>query len=254
MTEDNLMAEENGEKRERGPSDYAKKDDGQGKARVKTRFIFKFVAFLLLLLVAYVAWFFIRTGKKPSQVADLLDETKRTELFDQIASDYRTAVHASEKASQWAEREFKDWEHALSERLKSPPPKTKEESAALVKETKEKLEQPSTPPTPVDTGKPAGAVVKKAEPAAPKPAANPALSKAQEEYGNGLKAYAMTDPSAPQQQVQKYLRLAAGHFEVCLYWIDQARAQKVSESLIDPYEQPATKRLYDCRKRMELVR
>jgi len=223
------VAEEKKRDPERGPSEYARKETGQTRAPAKTRFVFKLAAFILLLLAAYIAWFFVRTGKKPSQVAELLDEKSRAELIEQMASDWRTTVHAGKEASAWAEKEFKDWERALAQRLKSPPPRTREESSALVKETKEKLEPP--PPT-----------------------AHPAMAKAVEEYANGMKAYAMTDPAAPQAQVQRYLRLAAGHFEVCLYWIDQARAQKVAESVLEPYEQPATKRLYDCRKRMELAR
>lgn len=236
---------------QRGPSEYAKKDSDSPQPRAKTRFIIKFMAFILILAVAYIVWFFVRTGRKPQDIPGLLDEKGRAELLDQIAADYRTAVNAGGEARTWAEREFRDWERALSQRLKSPPPKTTEDSTALVKETKEKLEQP---PAPFDTGKPSGVVERKTEPVATKPAVSPSLTKALEEYENGMKAYAMTDPAAPQQQVQKYLRLAAGHFEVCLYWLDQARVQRVAENFIDPYEQPATKRLYDCRKRMELTR
>jgi hypothetical protein len=243
------MAEEkNGQ---RGPSECAKKDGDSPKPRAKSRFVVKFMAFILILVVAYIVWFFVRTGRKPQDIPGLLDEKGRAELLEQIAADYRTAVNAGGEAREWAEREFRDWERALSQRLKSPPPKTTEESTALVRETKEKLEQPSTP---IDTSKPSGVVERTTEPVAARPPANASLAKAQEEYENGMKAYAMTDPAAPQQQVQKYLRLAAGHFEVCLYWLDQARVQKVAENLIDPYEQPATKRLYDCRKRMELTR
>lgn len=246
------MAEEKNGQRERGPSEYAKKDEGQAKPRPKTRFVFKFAALIIILLIAYLAWFFVRTGRKPEDIAQLLDETKRGELIDQMADDYRKAVNAGDDARKWAEREFKDWDRALTERLKSPPPKTKEESSALVKETKQKLEQPPVPPTPVDTGKATGPAEKKVEPPATR--TNPALAKALEEYEIGMRSYAMTDPAAPQAQVQRYLRLAAGHFEACLYWLDQARAQKVAENVIETYEQPATKRLYDCRKRMELSR
>jgi hypothetical protein len=241
------MSEEKNKQPERGPSEYAKKEEGQAKPRPKTRFVFNLAAFVLLLLVVYIAWFFIRTGKKPSQVAELLDEKSRAELVEQMAFDWRAAAHAGKEASVWAEKEFKDWDRALSQRLKSPPPKTKEESSALVKETKEHLEAP-----PAGTGQPAGVTGKKAEPA--RSTVNPAMTKAINEYADGMKAYTMTDPAAPQAQVQQYLRLAAGHFEVCLYWIDQARAQHVAASVIDRYEQPATKRLYDCRKRMELTR
>ena len=224
-------------KRERGPSEYAEKESRRPRRRAPTRFVFKFAALIIVLLAAWFGWIIYRSG---GSLSDVLDVEKRAQLLDKAAEDYRQAVKASDEARKWAQKEFKNWEESLSKRLKSPPPKTKEESAALVKETQKEIKEPAPPPP-----------VQKST-AAAKPKTNTALAKARDEYNLGMKDYAMTDPAASQQQVQKYIRLAAGHFEVCLFHIDKARASGVSEGLLERYEQPATKRLYDCRKRMEL--
>ena len=78
------------------------------------------------------------------------------------------------------------------------------------------------------------------------------LDTAHEEFIVGCKAYENTSPSNPSATVQKYLRVAAPHFERALDLCDKARGQGVKGGDIDQLEEDSAKRLYDCRKRMEL--
>ena len=107
-------------------------------------------------------------------------------------------------------------------------------------------------PPPVDTGD--IKIKRSGEPDA-------TLKPGQKEYQDGLKefelgceSYQNTSPSEPSEKVQKYLHLAAPHFEASLNACDAARSAGYKGSDIDRLEGNSAKRLYDCRKRMELKR
>ena len=93
--------------------------------------------------------------------------------------------------------------------------------------------------------------------AAPPPsvAAKPdPLADALEEYRVGQQFYAKTDPMASQKQVQENLHLAEPHFTKCLDLLEAVHGKGATEADIDHLAQAAARRLYDCRKRMELQR
>jgi hypothetical protein len=247
------MADE--KERPRGPSEYAQKEAaaGQAKPRPRTGCFYKLLGLLLVALAAWLVWYNCRTGWR----ANLLDEKEQERAFREMTSDYHKALEVGGDFAKWTERELTN----LEKRLKGAPPKTKEESAALVKESKQAVEKADAQPgASVEGTKAAGAkpgvgtkAPIEAKSPVPPPPVGP-LAKARAEYEEASRDYMRTDPDAPQAQVQQYLRAAAGHFEKCLYWLDQARAARAPEAEVGSLEQQAAKRLYDCRKRMELTR
>jgi hypothetical protein len=246
------MADE--KERPRGPSEYAQKEAaaGQAKPRPRTGCFFKLLGLLLVALAAWLIWYNFRTGWR----SNLLDDREQQRAFREMTADYHKALEVGGDFAKWTERELTN----LETRLKGAPPKTKEESAALVKESQQAVEKTDAPPGAggertkaagpkpgVGSKAPAGAKTHPPPPVGP-------LAKARAEYEEASRDYMRTDPDAPQAQVQKYLHTAAGHFEKCLYWLDQARAAGAPEAEVGSLEQQAAKRLYDCRKRMELTR
>ena len=217
----------------------------------KTRFIFKLLGLCLVGIAAWLGSYVYRYGTLP----DLTDYQQQQKLLKQASEDARSArdatTTAATKIASWAERGLAD----LQKLIKGKPPETKEEAEALVTESQQGLQkkgEKTPPPPPVD----------KATPAAPaQPLANPPFTRAKAEYRLGqeayrlaLEVYVQTDPSAPQEQVQKYLRKAEPLFVRCLDALERARKEGGSGPEIDSLEQKAAIRLYDCRKRMTLAR
>jgi hypothetical protein len=198
-----------------------------------TRFIFKLLGLILVLFAGWLAWFSYRQGGLP----DLTDPNQQDRAMRQLTADAEKAKEKSlafsEKAINWAQASLGDLEKVI----KGNPPKTPEESKALVDESKHNIEKAPPPPPP-----PTAPVIK-----APDPLAGP-----QEEYRIGQQFYAKTDPMASQKQVQDNLRLAEPHFSKCLDMLNSAHGKGASEAEIDRLAQAAARRLYDCRKRMEL--
>jgi len=195
-----------------------------------TRFIFKLLGLVLVLFAGWVAWYSYRQGKLP----DFTDPKQQDEAMKQLSADAQKAkeksLALSETAIHWAQASLTDLEKVI----KGKPPKTPEESKALVDEAKHEIENPPPPP-PVHVALP------------PDPLAN-----AREEYRIGQQFYVKTDPMASQKQVQDNLHLAEPHFLKCLEMLDAAHGKGASEAAIDTLAQAAARRLYDCRKRMEL--
>lgn len=224
----------------KGPHEYAIKTEQEKAARhatpKRTRFLFKFIGFLLVLLVGAWGYYSYKSGKP----LDLTDPKQQAETLDAARKDAQLAAEKTKEASvdalAWAERSLGD----LQKLIKGKPPETKEEIKSLVDESKQAVAKEPEKPAPV-------------APSAPPPPPSP-IAAAQTEYRVGQEFYALTDPMASQKQVQTNLHLAEPHFSKCLDLLETARTHNVNGPEIDRLEQAAAKRLYDCRKRMELQR
>ncbi len=218
----------------KGPREYVVNTEREKATRKpRTRFLFKFIALILVLLMGAWGWYSYKSGKP----IDLSDAKQRDETLDAARKDAELAAAKTKEvgteAIAWAQRSLGD----LAKIIKGKPPETKEEIKVLVDESKQAVE----------TAKPATAT-----PVAP-PVVSP-IADAQAEYRIGQEYYAKTDPMASQKQVQSNLHLAEPHFSKCLDLLEAARTRKVNGAEIDRLEQAAARRLYDCRKRMELQR
>ena len=230
--------------RKRVPHEYTTKEpesrrtDAEKAARGpirRTRFLFKFIGFLLFIAVVWWAW----TSYRKGGMVDITDPNQQRQLIDQAKTDVSDAADATRKASvvaiDWARQSLGD----LEKFIKGKPPKTQEEIKELVDESKRDVAK--------EQAKPAAPASASPTPAPPSP-----LAAAQAEFRAGQEAYVMTDPMASQEQVQKYIRIAAPHFEKCLALCDALRSKGINGDEIGRLEQAAARRLYDCHKRMEL--
>ena len=229
-----LSEEDKPKPKPKGPREYVVNTEREKATRKPgTRFLFKFIGLILVLLVGAWGWYSYKSGKP----IDLTDAKQRDETLDAARKDAELAATKTKEASAdaiaWAQRSLGD----LQKIIKGKPPETKEEIKVLVDESKQAVET--------------------AKPATPTPAAPPVVSPiadAQAEYRVGQEFYILTDPMASQKQVQTNLHLAEPHFSKCLDLLEAARGRNVNGPEIDRLEQAAARRLYDCRKRMELQR
>jgi hypothetical protein len=223
----------------KGPHEYAIKTEIEKEVRrvqpKRTRFLFKFLGLILVGLAALWLWYSYKQGK----LIDPTDEKQQRATFDQASADAQRAAQKTKEASvdalAWAQRSLGD----LQKLIKGKPPETKEEVKALVDESKQAAAK--------EPAKPAASAPAIAPPPSP-------IADAQAEYRTGQDFYIKTDPMASQQQVQSNLHLAEPHFSKCLDLLETARTRGVNGPEIDRLEQAAARRLYDCRKRMELQR
>jgi len=220
------------------------------KPKPGTSPVFLLLGFMLIAVALIIGWYSYRVGK----VVDISDPVQRDQTLAQAESDLKKAVSKSTEVGEkviektaaltgqvtdWAKRNLDD----LKSRIKGKPPETKEEISALVEESKKSVESATLIPAPPEGGgKPVPARTESA-----------AWEQAREEFKIGQSAYAKTDPASPSQQVQLNLRVAEPHFVKCLNFLERARLEKVNGAEIDRLEQAAARRLYDCRKRMELL-
>jgi len=246
--------------RPRGPSEYATKETPR-KPKAKTRFLFKLLGLALVGLAAWIAWYSMRQGKLP----DLTSEEQQKKMLAQAQQDYdkaeKKATDVSKKVVSWAEQSLDE----LRTHIKGKPPETKEEISDLVNESKREVAQnppgfggPSaaggggngTASGPQKGGPPAAPPA----PTAPKSKGQQLVDDAKEQYRQAAAVYALADPMSSQKIVQDSVHKAAPMFSRCLDLLEQARTNGATGSDIDTLEQSAAKRLYDCRKRMELTR
>ena len=242
----------------RGPSEYSTKEAPR-KPKAKTRFLFKFLGLVLIGLAAWIGWYSMRQGKLP----DLTNEEQQKKMLAQATQDFdkaeKKATDVSKKVVSWAEQSLDD----LRTRIKGKPPETKEEISDLVNESKREVAQ--NPPgfggpsagggNGPDSGpQKAGPPVAPAAPAAPKSKGQQLVDDAKEQYRQAAAVYALADPMSSQKIVQDSVHKAAPLFSRCLDLLEQARTNGATGSDLDTLEQSAAKRLYDCRKRMELTR
>lgn len=227
--------------RPKGPHEYAVKTEQEKESRRQkpkhTRLLFKFLGLVLVALAALWVWYSYKQGHP----IDLLDEKQQRATLEQARDDAQHAAQRTQEASAdalaWAQRSLGD----LQKLIKGKPPETKEDVKALVDESKQAAaKEPSKPAAHTS----APAIVPPPSP----------IADAQAEYRIGQDFYIKTDPMASQQQVQSNLHLAEPHFSKCLDLLEAARTKGVIGSEIDKLEQAAARRLYDCRKRMELQR
>jgi len=234
--------------RQRGPSEYAQ-NEGARPTRRRTSFIAKFLFLLLVLLAAWIGWYAYRQGKVP----DLTSEEQQKKMLQQAKEDLvvaeEKATEASKQFVSWAKLNIED----LKKRIKGNPPESKEEVSDLVNESKREVSVKDREASLGGTDK-GGAGAKTAQTGAAGTKAESLMKLARESYRTGLGAYAQTDPSSPQQQIQSKLREAEPYFIKCLDLLEQARREGAGGAELDSLEQAAAKRLYDCRKRMELSR
>lgn len=239
----------------RGSHDYAKHQSADTRKEAKaaaqqpvrrTPFIIKLIALMLLCAVAWWGWHSYNAGK----MIDLTDEKQQKEALAQAEKDLATAADKTREASAQAIDFARSSLGDLEKLIKGKPPQTNAEIKELVDESKlatdkEKSLAPAPGPVVVlpDTSKPVQTI--------PQPPPGP-IADAQAEYRLGQDAYAKTDPMAPHDQVQKFIRVAEPHFSKCLDLLEAARKRGVTGSEIDQLEQASARRLYDCRKRMEL--
>ena len=260
LTETQHMSDDND--KPRGSHDYAKHQSADTRKEAKlaaqepvrrTPFLIKLIGFVLLCVVAWWGWHSYTAGK----IIDLTDEKQQQEALNQVNKDLAQvnkdlAVaadktrEASVQAIDWARSSLGD----LEKLIKGKPPQTNAEIKELVDESKlatdkEKSAAPAPGPVVVmpETSKPVQTI--------PQPPPGP-IADAQAEYRLGQDAYAKTDPMAPHDQVQKFIRVAEPHFSRCLDLLEAARKRGVNGAEIDQLEQASARRLYDCRKRMEL--
>jgi len=231
----------------KGSHDYAKhqgdgtrKEAGAAARRPmrRTRFLFKFIGLLLVFFAGWWAWYSYKEGR----VVDLTDPNQQQKALADVKKTAEATREASAQALAWASRGLGD----LEKLIKGKPPETPADVKQLVDESKQAVaKEQAKPPTP---GAPAAP---EAAPAVEPPSL---LADAEAEYRAGQEAYAKTDPMASQEQVQKFIRVAEPHFSKCLDLCDVARQHGAQGEDIGRLEQAAAKRLYDCRKRMELRR
>ncbi|GMV83669.1 MAG: hypothetical protein AMXMBFR7_48530 [Planctomycetota bacterium] len=233
-------------KRPRGPSEYAQKDDqarkqtAEGRKHAappkKTGFLFKLIG---LVFVALAGWLGYRyyIGKP----VDISDRKGLEKAAGELTADMDKAAQAAkpvvEEAASKIGEYFTYTLDSLREKLKGKPPETKEEITQLVDESKQISSAP--PPKPPDT--PPG-----------KPTAPPSkLEQARLDYQTGSRAYAKADPSAAQQQVQVYVRIAGKYFDRSLRALEEVPSAQ-RNAAVDELEQAVARRLYDCNKRKEM--
>lgn len=234
------------EEPESGGASASQRERKKYKPKAKTRWYFKLLGLLLVVLAGWIAYRTFVQGKK----FDLNSEKGQQELLGDLQKDATAAGKVvAEKAKVLGDWAMED----LSKMIKGKPPETDEEAAQLVKESKEEMAahqkaagaaapEAATPSSATESAKPA---------AAPKPAG--AYGQAQAEYSEGAKYYARTNPlKDSSSDIQKNIRLAAPHFSKCLDLCEKARGEGAGGPGLDDLEQKAAKRLYDCNKRMEL--
>lgn len=216
-----------------------------------------------LVLVAVGGWIIYQwtaKGKPP----DLTSERGRSEALDALKADVNKAAETSKpyvdvataKAREFYEYTLDD----LQKRLKGKPPETREEITKLVKESEEATRNDPSPwdkTKPADTGTKTGGTpdeprISNLPEKKPDAAVTGYLAEAQAAFQAGSKAYAQTDPANSQETVQVHLRIAKQFFEKSLTLIDKARAAGQGSAQLDALEEKVTKRLYDCKKRIEL--
>lgn len=233
--------------------------------RRRLRTILGLVGFIVLILGGWIIYTFVAKGK----IVDLTSERGRKEAFGSLKDDAEKVAETTkpyiEEAATKAKEYYSYSLDQLKNRMKGKPPETKEEITALVKESQEATAQApspwdktSTPGEAAKTSEPAKSGTEPSEPSAPKVTNLPKPAeldgnegKAQLDGTTGMQAYAKTDPMNSQETVQVHLRIALKFFERSLTEIDKARAEGKGGSL-GALEEKVTKRLYDCKKRMEM--
>lgn len=203
----------------------------------RTGFFVKLIGLLLVLLVAWLGWYFYRTGTVP----DLTDERQQQKLFDQAKKDFNKASEQAtvygKKAADWAARGLDD----IRERIKGKPPETKEEVSALVKDSGNTVAPPESK-APVESSR-----TKDVHPW------DGAVQEAWTAYYRGVTEHSKSSPDNSREQVQTALREATPHFERTLNLLEEARRNGAKGSEIDDLEHKAAQRLYDCRKRRSVT-
>jgi hypothetical protein len=213
----------------------------------KTRFLFKLIGLVLVALVGWYGYNVYKSGK----VFNPMDPKDQQEIAKSLKKDMgkvvdKTKPYAEEgikKAVEYLKYTYED----LKKKIKGRPPETKEEVAALVEESQREVKAADEA-----ANKAAGSATKTPEPKPPpKPAG--AYAQAKAAYREASRYYAKAHPvKASQEEVQNNIRLAAPLFDKCLALCEKARKEGVSEAKIEGLEQAAARRLYTCRKRMEL--
>ena len=241
------------EERPRGPNAYAVKDaQAQRKAPPRqTSCLFKLVGLLLVLLAGYLGYFTLGYWRRTGQLPDFTDAGTQKQVLVQGELDLEVTKKASQEVLAKLEFTLAD----LQKRIKGKPPETKEEISALVKESKESTPRDGAEKSGTGSGAEPSSGADSAKTPAPNAgtASEGTLAQAQAEYRKGEEAYIHTDPfQASQEQVQKYIRIAAPHFEQALKLLDEARQRGTQGPAIDRLEEKAAKRLIDCRRRMEM--
>ena len=240
----------------------------------------KLIGLCLVVAVGWWGYYSYRQGRMVN-ISDP-EEQKRAEkqLTKDIVVAKEKSTQAIDTASELGDEAWKQLTRSvesLRKKIRGTPPEKPEDISLLVEESKKAVADDKSKrdvePLIRRTINPDGSItIEKRYPNGPKPelpnddsivikrepgstaAVVPpsTLVDAQREYILGCDAYKMTDPASPSSQVQKYIRVAAPHFEKALDLCDKARAEKVSGGGIDQLEEDSAKRLYDCRKRMEL--
>jgi len=225
-----------------------------------TSFFFKLLGLPLVVIAGWWAYYSWRQGR----VVDPLDPGEQRQALGQAERDVDTARHRTGEAAERAleaSRKAMDWAAAsladLRARIHGKPPESREEVSALVAEAPEAEHGQRPRQAPASPPGEKGPLTPTLPPSAPSakvqaPAEAGPLAEARAAYRLGQEAYAMTDPSAPAEQIQKYLALARPHFERCMSLLDQARAKGAAEGELESLEQRAVKRLYDIQKRTVL--
>ncbi|MFH0937804.1 MAG: hypothetical protein V1899_00735 [Planctomycetota bacterium] len=197
----------------------------------QTRFLFKALGFLLFAFAAWVA----SCSYRNDELVDLTDSYQQQQLLRQAAEDINNIREATATVAvniaMWLQSGSAD----TKEEPKSKPPETT--TTNPIRESNRFARPRRAPSNP---------------PKVTAPQLSTRLDSARAEYRKGEDAYAKTDPMSSTDEVQKYLYIAEPLFSRCLDLLDEARKQGVTGSEIENLEQVATKRLYDCRKRMAL--
>jgi len=226
---------EDEERRPRG--DTVVLDEGGNRKRyrrpAKTRGIFLLLGFLLVLLAGWLGWRYYKTGQLP----DLSSPEGQRKAAEDLKKDAEEVKEGALKVYSYT---LADLDERMK-RLNVEAPKNDEERRTLIEESKKAVDAP-----------PETAVKKTVEATEPAAALKGPLADAQRDFQLASRAYARSGPEHSQQDRQVHLRVAKHFFERCLNHIDKARAQGISDRELRSIEEPATKRLYDCNKQLEM--
>jgi hypothetical protein len=253
--------------------------------------IMKLICLVLVGAVGWWGYYSYRQGRivDPSNPEELkkaekqlqkdIDKTKEKsgEALDKAEKVGQEVMEKAGELSDEAWKQLKRTVASLKEKIKGEPPEKPEQINQLIEESKlavaddKRKQEQAVSVKKIDGPDGSSVAIERRDKNAPRPtlpndgeikitrkidetsSVKTILDTAREEFIVGCKAYENTSPSNPSATVQKYLRIAAPHFERAMDLCEKARASGVKGNDIDVLEQDAAKRLYDCRKRMELT-
>lgn len=197
----------------------------------RTRWPFKLLGACLIVFATWMGYCSYLQG----DYVDLTDPVQQEMMF--VEADYAVGIVADTTAEvavtvvSWAQRQL-------------PASNKEKPHHASGEETKVAAQQPKR-------------LAPRPQPAQPRPAPpptrlDPLYEQARAQYQKGQEAYDKTDPMLPHDEVQRNLRVAEPCFLRCQELLEDARRRGLRGSEYDSLEERATKRLYDCRKRIEL--